>query len=158
MKKVGLLIALVAFTMGSFAQTDSTKSKGLDMYLGGSLSTSTGNNFNQNTYAGVELGVCAKNMMFGYATGRGNLDFTSDMTQNYWGELKAYACLPIGSVKAFILGGWGQYYTSTHSFIEYGIGASYSVKKIDLSVTVSNWDGVVYISPGLCWNFHLGKK
>jgi hypothetical protein len=149
-----LIIALSIFTLSSFAQTDSTKKK-LDCYLAGSLSTSTGNNFNQNSYAGIELGVCAKNMMFGYATGRGNLDFTSDMTENYWGEIKAYACHQFGSVKGYVLGGWGQYYKTTHSFIEYGGGASYSVKKFDLSITVSNWDNVWYISPGVCFNFGL---
>lgn len=153
MKKV-LLIAMTMFTLSFIAQTDSTKKK-LDCYIGTSLSTSTGNNFNQNTYAGIEVGVCAKNMMFGYATGRGNLDFTSDMTENYWGEIKAYACLPVGSVKAFVIGGWGQYYKTTHSFIEYGVGAAYSVKKFDLSITVSNWDGVMYVSPGVCFNFGL---
>ena len=159
-KRIALLGLALCTTLATatFAQTkDTTKTdrKKLDCYFAGSMSTSTGDNFNQNTYAGVELGVCAKNMMFGFATGRGNLDFTSDQTENYWYEIKSYASMPVGSVKAFVVAGWGQYYKTTHSFIEYGAGASYSIKKFDLSITVSNWDRVVYISPGVCFNFGL---
>ena len=158
MKKL-ILIAFSLFAVTAFSQSknDTTKccKKGLDMYLSTGLSTSTNDNFNQGTYAGLEIGVCAKNMMFGFASGRGNLDFTTDMTENYWYEVKAYACHQFGAVKGFVVGGWGQYYKTTHSFIEYGAGASYSIKKFDLSITVSNWDRVVYISPGVCFNFSL---
>ena len=79
--------------------------------------------------AGLELGVCLKNLMFGVASGRGNLDFSTTGIQDYWFEVKAYACLPIGAVKGFAVAGWGQYYGTNHSFIEYGVGAAYSVKQ-----------------------------
>ena len=108
MKKL-ITIALLAVTFCATSQTDSTK-KHLDCYIGGSFATATNDNFNQGSYAGMEVGVCAKNMMFGFASGRGSLDFSSDATQNYWYEIKAYACLPIGSVKGYAVAGWGQYY------------------------------------------------
>jgi hypothetical protein len=69
--------------------------------------------------------------------------------------LKAYACLPIGAVKGFALAEWWQYYGTKHSFIEYGVGAAYSVKQWDFSLTVSNWDRVVYVSPAVTFNFSL---
>lgn len=161
MKKL-LLIIMIAVGITASAQTDSTKSccskpKSLDLYVSTGLSTATGNNFNQSTYAGVEIGVCRENVMFGFASGRGNLDFTSDMTENYWYEAKVYATKQIGVVKGFVVAGWGQYYKTTHSFIEYGAGISYSIKKVDLCLTVSNWDNIVYVSPGICFNFSLGK-
>ena len=153
--KTIILIAFALVTIGSQAQTDSTR-KTLNCYISGSFSTSTNDNFNQGSYAGLELGVCAKNLMFGVASGRGNIDFSSeDRIENYWYEIKAYACIPIGSVKGYALAGWGQYYKTTHSFIEYGIGAAYSVKQFDFSLTISNWDKVVYFTPGVTYNFGL---
>lgn len=73
--------------------------------MAGSLSTSVNDNFKQGSYAGIEVGVCLKNLMFGVATGRGNLDFSTDGIQNYWYEVKAYACLPIGAVKGYAVAG-----------------------------------------------------
>lgn len=94
MKKVILALSL-AFSMCAFSQSDSTK-KSLDCYVGTSISTSVNDNFNQGTYTGVEVGVCAKNMVFGFATGRGNIDFSSrDVKQNYWYEVKAYEPCPL---------------------------------------------------------------
>ncbi|MFN8394610.1 MAG: hypothetical protein U0176_08065 [Bacteroidia bacterium] len=149
-----LLTAFLLLTSMAFAQSDSAK-KHLNCYVAGSFSTSVNDNFKQGSYAGVELGVCLKNLMFGVATGRGNLDFSTDRLQDYWFEVKAYACLPIGAVKGFVVAGWGQYYDTKHSFIEYGVGAAYSVKQFDFSMTVSNWDRVVYLSPGVAFNFAL---
>jgi len=155
MKKIMLMILSVV----CISATAQEKTKGLDCYFAGSLSTTNGTNFNQSTYAGLELGVCAKNMMFGYASGRGNIDFSMpDASTNYWGEIKAYATKPVGDVKCFFVAGWGQYYGTTHSFVEYGAGFTYSVKKFDLGLTVSSWDNLVYVSPGITYNFHLGKK
>lgn len=96
--------------------------------------------------------------MFSIASGRGNLDFSSsDASSNYWFEVKSYAYIPIGNINCYVLGGWGQYINTTHSFIEYGVGASYSIKNIALSVAVSNWDNYTYISPGITYNFSVGK-
>ncbi len=157
MKKILLLSTMLMISISINAQTDSSK-KQLNCYVSGSLSTSTGNNFSQSNYAGLELGVCAKNMTFGFASGRGNLDFSSDMIQNYWYELKTSASKQVGDVKCFVLAGWGQYYNTTHSFIEYGAGFSYSINKFDLCIQVSNWDKIVYVSPGIAYNFNIGKS
>ncbi len=141
-------------TLNSYSQTDTTK-KSLDCYISGSLSTSNGNNFNSNSYAGIEIGVCVKNITLGLASGRGNLDFSSELIQNYWYEIKTSVSKPIGNVKCFILAGWGQYYNTTNSFIEYGAGFSYSIKNIDLCLQVSNWDKITYVSPGIAYNFSI---
>lgn len=152
--KAFLLVLFTAVAMGVYAQADSTK-KQLDCYVAGSFSTSVNDNFKQGSYAGVELGVCVKNLMFGLASGRGTLDFSTNSIQDYWYEVKAYACMPIGAVKGFVVAGWGQYFDTHHSFIEYGLGAAYSVKQFDFSLTVSNWDRVTYLSPGVTFNFGL---
>ena len=97
--------------------------------------------------------------MFGLAGGRGNLDFSAkDVVENYWIEVKSYAYKSVGNINCYIVGGWGQYLNTTHSFIEYGVGASYSIKHVALSVSVTNWDNVVYLSPGICYNFSIRKK
>lgn len=155
MKKI-LLIAGLIMSLNISAQTDS--SKHVDCYIAGFLSTTSGNNFNSNTYAGLELGVYLKeSLALGVVTGRGNLDFSSDMKEYYWSEVKGTAYKQFGSVTCYVLAGWGQYYNTTHSFIEYGGGAIYSIKKFDIGVTVSNWDNIFYVSPGITYNFRIGK-
>lgn len=159
MKKILAICIAVAASLCVSAQ-DSTRVKTLDCYFGASLSTATGNNFYQSSYASAELGVCRKNTSFAFAMGRGNLDaspYGKEKIDNYWFEAKAYATVPIGNIKGIVVFGWGQYFNSNHSFIEYGAGFSYSVKKFDLGLTVSNWDNVVYVSPGISYNFSFKK-
>lgn len=159
MKKV-VLIALSIFTMSTFAQTDSTKKhKQLDCYVSGFYATSTGNSIGASSYAGVEAGVSFKNLGFGLSSGRGNLAAMPKETSNlYWYEVKTYGYIPVGSIKFIVVAGWGQYYNSVHSFIEYGTGFVYSIKKVDLGMTISNWDNAWYVSPGITYNFSVGKK
>ena len=156
MKKV-LIIALTSFTLNSYAQTDSTKKKSLDCYFAASVSMSTGDNFKQNSYPSIELGVCFKNIAFGINTGRFNFDespYGVEKYDYYYYELKTVAYFPLGSLKGYAIAGWGQY-KPNHSFIEYGGGFVYSIKKFDLIMQVSNWDRIVYLSPGIAYNFTI---
>jgi hypothetical protein len=159
MKKI-LLIAMSIFTMATFGQTDTTKKhKQLDCYVSGFFATSTGNKIGDASYAGVEAGIGFKNIGFGLSSGRGSLAAAQKETSNlYWYEIKTYAYIPVGSIKCFIIAGWGQYYNTTQSFIEYGAGFSYSVKKFDLGMTISNWNNAWYVSPGVTYNFSLGRN
>ena len=160
MKKV-LVLGMSLLTLSTCFAQDSLKPKKepLNCYASGFFATSTGNNFNAASYAGVEVGVGFKNVQFGISSGRGNLDKTigAENVSNYWYEAKTYATFPLGNVKGFVVAGWGQYYNSTHNFIEYGGGIVYSIKNVDLMLQVSNWDGVVYVSPGIAYNFQIKK-
>ena len=157
MKKNIILIAFIF--CGVFvanAQKDSLSRKKLECYVATSLSVSTNDNFKLGSYTSVETGVFIKNIALGLSSGRGNLDFSSeDKIQNYWYEAKSYVYFPVGSAKGYLIGGYGGYYKTSHMFIEYGIGAAYSVKRFDFSITVSNWSNTVYITPGVCYNFKL---
>lgn len=155
MKKI-LFIAFGLFAMSSFAQD--SKPKSLDCYVAGSVSMPSGNNFKQDAYPSLEVGVCKKNFMFGLSSGRLNFDtspYGKEKADNYYYELKTYASFPIGEIKGFVVAGWGQVFNSNHTFIEYGGGLVYSIKKVDLIVQVSSWDGKVYLSPGIAYNFSL---
>lgn len=97
-------------------------------------------------YAGLELGVCLKNLMFGVASGRGNLDFSATGDSETVVRSQGL-CLLIGAVELAVAG-CGTILGTNHSLVEYGVGAAYSVNKWDFSLTVSNWDRVVYYDPG----------
>lgn len=158
MKKVFSSILLI-LSLGLFAQ-DPPKSKHftLDGYVSGSISTSTGDNFKQNTYPSIEVGVCKNNISFGFNTGRLNLDkspYKDENIHNYYYELKASASFSLGSIKGYGIIGWGQYYDSRHSFLEYGGGFVYSIKHIDIVLQVSSWDRQMYLSPGIVYNFKI---
>ncbi len=156
MKKLFTIIILMIISIDGFSQSDNIKRE-ITPYLSTSFSTSTGDDFKLNSYYGVETGIGVKNLMFGLAGGRGNIDYSSDNIRNYWYEIKTYASVPIGSVRGFVVIGWGQYFKTGHSFLEYGAGAAYTIKRFDISLTVSNWDKVVYVTPGVCYNFNSIK-
>jgi len=154
MKKI-VCFTIVLLSISSYAQPDSTKKKSLDCYFAGSVSMSTGDNFKQNSYPSLELGVCHKNLAFGLNLGRLNFDespYVIEKIDNYYFELKSMAYFPVGSLKGYVIAGWGQY-KPDHSFIEYGGGIAYSIKNIDLVLQISNWDRIVYLSPGIAYNF-----
>lgn len=159
MKKL-LLIIVAAFSMNAYAQTSTPepKAKSLDCYAAGSLSMSTGNDFKMSSYPSLELGISRGNTAFGFNSGRSNLGkspYAGENIKNYYGEAKVMVYFPIGSIKGYVIGGLGAYYNSNHSFIEYGGGVVRSVGKIDLMLQVSNWDQIVYLSPGIAYNFSI---
>ncbi len=149
---------LIIFLLASFSaySQDSLYRKPLECYVSTFIATSNGSNFNQSSYSGVEAGIYVKNLAFGLATGRGDFQPSSSETiSNYWFEAKSYIYFPVGSVKAFGVAGWGQYYNTSQSFIEYGGGFIYSIKKFDIGLTVSNWNNQFYVAPGITYNFKL---
>ena len=59
----------------------------------------------------------------------------------------------IGKVYGNIILGYGGYFDVNHNFIEYGVGVSYTHKRLGYGVSFSNWDGVDYVSPSVSFNF-----
>ena len=158
MRKLFLItIASLALNISN-AQTDSSKHKPLDCYVAGSLSMSTGDNFAASSYPSFEFGFCWKNMAFGLNTGRMSLEkspYDGEQIENYYSEIKTNIYFPIGPIKGYVVTGWGQYYNSKHSFIEYGGGIVRSIGKFDLMLQVSSWNQCMYLSPGIAYNFSI---
>ncbi len=149
------IIVCLFISFNAYSQ-DSISRIPIEFYASTFIATSSGNDFNQDSYTGIEAGIYVKNLAFGISTGCGNLKtISSDNASNYWFETKTYIYFPLGSVKGFGVAGWGQYYNTSQSFIEYGGGLVYSIKKFDVSLTVSNWDNQFYIAPGITYNFKL---
>jgi hypothetical protein len=156
MKTKTIIAILLLFSIASYSQNVDQK-KHLNSYVSASLSMSGGDNFKLNSYPSLEVGAFATdNLSFGLNIGRLNLDkspYSCEKLDNYYYELKSSATFPLGSIKGFIVGGWGQYYNTT--FLEYGGGIIYSVNKFDFVLQVSNWDKATYLSPGIVYNFQL---
>jgi hypothetical protein len=115
------------------------------------------------SYFGFEAGVTHKNLGLGLVLGRGSFsgidkDFSgvnkgSDLRGNYFAEVKSTVTQPVGNVNVTALFGYGTYFTSDRTFIEYGVGMSYSVNKFAYGMSYSNWDGVNFVTPNITYNF-----
>jgi len=155
MKKLFTIIALLIATV-TFAQSeDSTQTK-ITGYASVSVSVTNGDNFLNTSYGSVEGGIMCKNFGLGLVLGRGTLagmGKSTDNIKNYFYEIKTSASYPIGILSGNIILGYGGYINTIHNFIEYGVGMSYSVRKMGYGVTYSNWDGVNYITPCITLNF-----
>jgi hypothetical protein len=154
MKKLFILALVCLMSTSMFAQSDSTKLKTTG-YLSVGLSLSNGSDFNTGSYSSVEGGFNYGNFGLGLIFGRGNLDGIgkNDNIQNYYYELKTTANYPLGILSGNIIFGYGGYINTPHMFIEYGAGISYSKGIMGYGVTVSNWDGGVYLTPSITVNF-----
>ena len=159
MKNLLTIIGLFLATM-SFAQTtDSTsccKKTPITGYVSYGVSMTNGSDFKTSSYSGIEGGIMKGNLGLGVVFGRGSLAGAFDKTDNihnYFWEAKMTGSFPIGNVSGTILMGYGGYIDTKHSFIEYGVGISYSVGKFAYGATYSNWDGVNYVTPGITYNF-----
>lgn len=151
MKKIILGFLLSIFVIGTSHSQETASDAG--MYVSGSLSTSTGDSFETSTYPSLELGLFKKNFSFGAVAGRSNLDFSiKDDSKNYYLEGKTAATTQIGAIKGFVMFGYGMYINTSHGFIEYGGGIIHSIKQVDVSVQVSNFDRINYVSLGLTYN------
>ena len=163
MKKITfLLIAIISFTLNVNAQSDTSKIK-VSEYISTGISVTNGDKFSDNNYGWIEGGIGIKNFSAGIAVGRVSLgnrinykDSVSSLKEdarNYYWELKAYGNFPLGVLSGNVILGYGGVFNSTHNFIEYGIGISYSKKVIGYGISISNWDNVYYVSPGISVNF-----
>jgi len=164
MKKLILIVtAIFAFIGVSNAQCDmstkdtTAKESGIDFYVsaGVSMSNGAGEKFSYTSYPSVELGIMKNNFSLGLVVGRGNFVRTGglDYFSDYWAELKTALYIPVGNFNTYGLIGIGSYFESNKMFIEYGVGFSYSFKKIGVFSQVSNWDGAWYVTPGVSYTF-----
>ncbi len=156
MKKVILILAVLIST-SAFAQSDSTKVKSKPTaYTSFGLSVSNGDDFKASSYVAIENGIMYENLAIGAIFGRGNLTDMGKSTDNigkYYYEVKATGYIPLGILFGNVIFGWGGYFNSVHTFIEYGGGISYSKGKFGYGVTYSNWDGVNYVTPSITFNY-----
>jgi hypothetical protein len=117
---------------------------------------SNNSDFNTGSYSSLEFGVIYNDVAAGLVFGRGSLQGVFDKTdniRNYFYELKVSPSFPIGKVYGNIILGVGGYIDTKHNFIEYGLGVSYTHKKIGYGVSFTNWDGVDYVTPSITFNF-----
>ena len=156
MKKTLLTLVIVLLSLITFAQTDSSKNK-FSYYVSLGIAVPVTDSFKKDSYSMIEGGIGYKNLCFGLAAGRGSnrgLLSKQDLINAYWYELKSYAYFPIGSVKTFTIIGAGNYFKSNHIFIEYGLGLDYNLyKNTDITLSISNWDKINYLSICLMQNF-----
>lgn len=128
----------------------------LNKYVSWGVSMSNNSDFNTGSYSSLEFGVIYNDVAAGLVFGRGSLQGVFDKTdniRNYFYELKVSPSFPIGKVYGNIILGVGGYIDTKHNFIEYGLGVSYTHKKIGYGVSFTNWDGVDYVTPSITFNF-----
>lgn len=127
----------------------------LNKYVSWGVSMSNNSDFNSGSYSSLEFGVLYNDVAFGLVLGRGSLNgiFKNDDIRNYFYEVKVAPSFPIGKVYGNIILGVGGYIDTKRNFIEYGLGVSYTHKKIGYGVSFSNWDGVDYVTPSITYNF-----
>lgn len=155
MKKIITIILICFISINIIGQSDSTKFKA-SIYTSVGLSVSTGNVFLTSSYPSIEGGIMRDNLCLGVVLGRGNflgMGRSDDNIQNYYYEGKVTACFPLGVLTGSVIFGYGGYFKSQHMLIEYGGGVSYTVGKLSYGVLCSNWDGVVYMTPNITFNF-----
>ena len=156
-----LTILLLFIASASFAgptdstKVDSTKYK-VSGYLSMGLSVTNSSDFLTSSYTGIEGGIVYRDFGAGLVFGRGSLrglGSKSDDITNYFIEGKVSYSKSIKKVTFTPFFGYGGYIATKHKFIEYGIGASYSIKSVSIGIAYSNWDGTNYLTPNLTYNF-----
>jgi len=155
MKQLFTMLALFVATI-SFSQTSDTTNTPLVGYISAGLSMSNTTDFRTSSYTGVETGIMYGNLGAGVVFGRGSLSGLGRSTDNigqYFYEVKTSASVPIGNLTGTAIFGYGGYFNSARNFIEYGVGMSYSFDHFGYGVTVSNWDGITYITPCVSYCF-----
>lgn len=154
MKKIAILILMI-ITSVSFAQGDSSKVT-LTKYVSVGLSVTNSNDFNETSYPSLEAGVMAKHLSLSGVIGRGyltNLFKKNDNIENYFYEIKTTAFHSIDKITGSVIFGYGSYFNTNHTFIEYGIGVSYTQGIFSYGVSSTNWDVINYITPSITLNF-----
>ena len=171
MKKL-LSLALLLCTTVTFAQTElgditdemfkgeskkdtvktfeTEEGPSLSYYAAAGLSMSNNQlgDFKGTSYPSVELGVMVENVAVGLVGG-----FSSLEDYSLWGEIKTAIYFPLGAVDGYAVMGYGTYFNSPATFIEYGGGISYAPDNVGFFLQTTKWDGIWYLTPGLCINF-----
>jgi hypothetical protein len=156
MKHLLTIICLFLVT-NTFAQNsaDTTKPK-VTGYLSIGLSVTNSSDFLTSSYTGLEGGIMYRDFGTGLVFGRGSLrglGSDSDDITNYFVEGKVSYSHTFKMVTFTPFFGYGGYINTKHKFIEYGIGASYTIKNISIGVAFSNWDETNYLTPNITYNF-----
>lgn len=151
MKKIAAAL-LVITSLSAMAQ-DSSKVK---YYASAGLSVTNSSNFKEASYASIEGGIVKNNMQLGLSLGRGSLAgimTSGDVASNYYYEVRLSPGFPMGLMSGNLIFGYGGFFDSHTMFVEYGVGVSYSIKKVAISASFSNWNNVNYIAPGIAYSF-----
>lgn len=153
MKKLILLVALFA-SVFTFAQTETTESK-FSPYIAGGISIGNDNGtdltFSEMSCASIEVGVMYENLSFALVTGLNSFS-TADQIGEYFYEGKVVASKSLGYVDGFVLAGVGSFFGRGDIFIEYGVGLSKEFEGFGTFVQVSNWNGTMYVTPGISFS------
>ena len=161
MKKIFTILCLLVAT-ATIAQvsTDTLyvnqKKVSITKYVSVGVSMTNSEHFRVSNYASVESGFMYENIGLGFALGRGNLKGLGSKNDNlgsYFYEAKSSFGFPIGSVTGSVILGYGGYFNSSRMFTEYGIGMTYNYKSFGFNSSVTNWDGIVYLTPSVTYNF-----
>lgn len=148
--KKGILFLLIVLIVSAVSAQQSTDTS---FYGAAGISFTNSDNFKDTSFFSVEGGVMVDNIAVGVVVGRNNLTgaFASgDTVNNYWYEAKVAAYQPMGFVDGYALIGAGSYVENDNVFIEYGAGISKEFNAgIGVFIQVSNWDGQVYVTPGI---------
>lgn len=145
----------VAFAASAQCQHDTTKTP-ITGYVSYGVSMTNTSDYRTSSYTGLEGGICYSNLSLGGIFGRGSLRGLGSSTDNinqYFYEVKATGSVPVGSLTGSVFMGYGGYFGTSHTFIEYGVGMGYSVNKFTYGLSCSNWDGITYITPNITFNF-----
>jgi len=168
MKRVLLVLAVMAFGLSTFAQ-DSTAVKpkvSVSPYVATGLSIgasngAVGNSFASASYASVEAGVMIENLMVGLVFGVNDLNSFGSI-QNYWYEGKVAYAIHVKIIDIYGVIGVGAYTTKQDDgnggtklvFLEYGGGVSKSFNNgLGVFLQATSWDGAMYVTPGLFYSF-----
>ena len=156
MKHLLTIICLFLVT-NTFAQNSADTTKPIVTgYLSIGLSVTNSSDFLTSSYTGLEGGIMYRDFGTGLVFGRGSLrglGSDSDDITNYFVEGKVSYSHTFKMVTFTPFFGYGGYINTKHKFIEYGIGASYTIKNISIGVAFSNWDGTNYLTPNITYNF-----
>lgn len=151
MKKI-LFVLFSLISLSCFSQDD----KKVSGYLSSGVSIPGGSqDFKSRSYASIESGICYQNLSAGFVLGRASLD-EANFRNMFW-EVKTSPSVWISPVFGYAVLGYGAYMDYKKSFLEYGVGISYPVKKTSYFAQITNWDEINYISLGLTYNFKFKK-
>lgn len=150
MKNLIVILTLLISTI-SLAQSESKLSPYISTGVSIGNDNGTDSTFSEMSCASIELGVMYENLSFAVVTGLNSFS-TADTIGEYFYEGKVAVSTSLGYVDGFALAGVGSFFGRGDVFIEYGLGISKEFKDFGTFVQVSNWNGTVYVTPGVYLN------
>jgi len=144
-----LLVILLMTTSLIYSQ-EVKKEVDLTYYLSGgiSMTNNSTSTFSKTSFPSLEFGVMVENVTFGLVCGLNTLNGGGS-----WGEIKTSVYFPVKAVDGYFLFGYGTSLDGFGTFIEYGGGFVYTIKKLGIGVQMSNWMNLWYLTPNATINF-----